>query len=57
LGIRILTANSGKRWRESLMGSHRMGDGPIFLKISAPHPFNDGLSIFKCILNEHMCLD
>jgi hypothetical protein len=39
LGIRILIANSCKRWRESLKSSHRMEDRLIFLKISAPHSF------------------
>jgi hypothetical protein len=36
LGIRILITNSCTRWHGIFKGSHRMGDGPIFLKTSAP---------------------
>ncbi len=39
LGIRILISSSYMRWREICKGSHWLGDGRIFLKISAPLSF------------------
>ncbi len=45
LAIKILIANSCIRDdAESLKGSHRTGDGPILLRTSVPHSFNDNLS-------------
>ncbi len=55
LGIRILYMPTAVRGgAESLKGSHRMGDQPIFLKTSAPYSFMTTLSNEPTVSQIHL---